>query len=139
MFRIGGRAIAWTETARLGLSKAASAIQVTAPVNSGKSPEFFAGLDAMKKVTSHYFLNDRTAFISTDNSVLTSEISEKAGIQTSSGIVVQIDCYAGRTQPGLVEWVRKNPLPINKMVLSLNFDIVKWCRPALETAAAMAE
>ena len=60
--------------------------------------------------TGHYIRNDRLAFISTDE-LTTGDISSTIGIGAESGIsgiVIQMDYYAGRTDSALVEWIGKN-------------------------------
>lgn len=60
----------------------------------------------------HHILDDRVAFINVDNAqALTQEISDQAGIGAEndiSGLVVQMDYFAGRTNGALVEWINKN-------------------------------
>ena len=55
----------------------------------------------------HHFLDDRTAFVRTENT-LTQNIAEQIGINPkASGIVVQMDYYAGRADGSFVEWLNK--------------------------------
>ena len=55
----------------------------------------------------HHVLDDRTAFIRTENT-LTQNIADEIGISPgASGIVVQMDYFAGRADSSLIEWLNK--------------------------------
>ena len=55
----------------------------------------------------HHFLNNRTAFIRTENA-LTQNIVDKIEIKhEASGIVVQMDYFAGMADGSFVEWLNK--------------------------------
>ena len=61
-----------------------------------------------KNWKSHYILDDRVAFVS-DDERLTGEVATHAGIAPeTSGIVIQMDYYSGRSAASLVEWLDKN-------------------------------
>ena len=58
----------------------------------------------------HHFLDERVALISVDE-VLTKDISDAVGIGAEhqiSGLVIQMDYFAGHTDASLVEWISKN-------------------------------
>ncbi len=57
---------------------------------------------------SHHILDDRLAFISAENA-LTADIAAQVGISSTgaSGIVIQMDFYAGHTSMSFVEWISK--------------------------------
>ncbi|MDE0303195.1 MAG: hypothetical protein OXJ38_08370 [Gammaproteobacteria bacterium] len=55
----------------------------------------------------HYVLDDRTAFVRTENT-LTQNIADEIGISPrASGIVVQMDYFAGRADGSFIEWLNK--------------------------------
>ena len=55
----------------------------------------------------HHVLDDRTAFIRTENT-LTQNIADEIGINPgASGIVVQMDYFAGRADSSFIEWLNK--------------------------------
>ena len=56
---------------------------------------------------NHYIHDDRVAAIS-DDKLLTADVAEKIGIGSpATGIVSQMDFYAGHTSARLVEWLNK--------------------------------
>lgn len=57
----------------------------------------------------HHILDNRTAFIRTENT-LTQKIVEELDIKFgASGIVIQMDYYAGMADGSFVEWLNKTP------------------------------
>ena len=57
--------------------------------------------------TDHHFLDNRTAFLRTENT-LTQNVVDKIGIKhEASGIVVQMDYFAGMADGSFVEWLNK--------------------------------
>ena len=57
----------------------------------------------------HLIADDRHAFISAENA-LTANIADQIGIgpDGATGIVIQMDYFAGRTSNTIVEWISKN-------------------------------
>ena len=65
-----------------------------------------------KNWPDRYFIADkRLALISSDKNDLTAHIAERVGIGVefnASGLVIQMDYYAGTGSSPLVEWINKN-------------------------------
>ena len=59
---------------------------------------------------NHHIHDDRVALV-LDNTLLTSDVSEKIGIGSeASGVVSQMDFYSGHTSRRLVEWLKKTQI-----------------------------
>ncbi len=59
----------------------------------------------------HFFCDERFAIVKGESTELTQEISDKVGIGVDkgiSGLVIQMDYYAGAGSKSLIEWINKN-------------------------------
>lgn len=57
---------------------------------------------------THYVHDERMAFVVDEDTKLTAEIAESAGIAEGvSGMVIQMDYFSGRSNSSLVEWINK--------------------------------
>lgn len=73
------------------------------------SDEAWANVRREWPAPQHLFLDDRVAFISTDN-VLTADVMKQVGIEEGSdfsGLVIQMDYFNGRGSRNMVEWLNK--------------------------------
>lgn len=75
------------------------------------SPEESAWAKVRQTWDNHLVFDDRLAFISADGKTLTQDIADQIGMTAASkvsGVVIQMDYFAGLTSASVVEWVNKN-------------------------------